>query len=140
MAEWDEADVQCFMWLVRWQLRGYGWHRQYQDMLSAAYARAWQAALSAAKFDASEVAKRVSKAALWAAADWLRSADNEGRTHARSHSRVVELPERVAWSVWERWEEGMDPTAGCKRPERWPERWVERLIAGIDAEREGCEP
>ncbi len=95
------------MWLVRWTLRRYRGHRQWEDLLTAAYARAWVTAIGAAAagHGAEEVAKRLTKAAGWAAADWCRSKENEGRTHGRSNSRLVLLPEMVHLtpSEWERY-------------------------------------
>ncbi len=115
------------MFLVRWTVRRYRGHRQWEDLLTAAYARAWVTArtASSAGHGAGEVAKRLTKAAVWAACDWCRSAENEGRTHGRSNSRYVLLPEVVhlTGGEWERYaREG-------------GEEWLEHLVEEIDHER-----
>ena len=74
------------------------------------------------RVEADAVRGAESGAAGWAAADWCRSAENEGRTHGRSNSRLVLLPEVVhlTGGEWERYakEEG--------------EEWIERLVEEID--------
>ena len=114
MRQLTETEVQCLMWLVRWAIRRYRGHRQWEDLLTAAYARPWRAAAAAGArgLPAAEIAKRITKAAGWAATDWFGSPENEGRREYRVNlsrganrgkTRVVALPEVVHLRTWE-WE------------------------------------
>jgi hypothetical protein len=137
------------MWLARWAVREHRRRPQYEDLLSAVYLRAWKAAEKAVELglSAEEVAKRITKAAGWAAADWLRSGDHEARTERRSNSQRVLLPERVPmeqaliemhgfWVNAQYWNMGEPLLRSKKRPGRHQaDQWVERLCEGVDDER-----
>ncbi len=143
------SDVECLMWLARWAVREHRRRPQYEDLLSAVYLRAWKTAEKAVLLGlpAEEVAKRITKAALWAAADWLRSGDHEARTERRSNSQRVPLPERVpmeralvemhgVWMDAQYWNTD-EPLLRSKRKagRHQADHWVERLCEGVDDER-----
>ncbi len=86
----DAVDVELLMWLVRFRLRRYRHHPQFEDVLAAAYEGLWRGVTRREANPKAEglLTEWALRGAEWQVKSWFRSAENAGRVMRRSHGRT----------------------------------------------------
>lgn len=89
--ELPDTEVEKLCYLVRWTLRRFKSHPQWDDILAEAYSGMWRAVQEVQLSGRCKLTTAATRGALWSALDFLRSDRNEHRTLARRHSRYVQV-------------------------------------------------
>ena len=97
--ELQQTEVESLLFLVRWHLRDYRGHPQWEDLLAEAYLGMWQAINEVGKNGKCKLTTAATRGAKWGALDFLRSSRNDHRKTKRIRGQTVPYLRPVSLSL-----------------------------------------